>query len=215
MPNSLTDIINRLDGRIDSLDDLLKAEKGKIHPVRNTRGVGTNGAAGNNGRAAGNAAANNGRAAAGNAAANAAGNAGANNGRAAVAPAGNTAATGNNYPNSQVNVGNLIRPNFVINPDCITDKNAAAERHLGKPIALYKTKAGEFCVYKEDRKRKWFDKSGAERVLPKNSSYNRNTRTYSQAKKNNTRRGPNAAAAAVGGRTRNTRRYNRSKRSSL
>ena len=121
-----------------------------------------------------------------------------NRGAGANAPGGNAPgalAPGNNYPNAKLNLGNFLKPKYVA-PDCITDKNAAAKRFLGEPMALYKTKAGQFCVYREGRKRKWFDKSGAERVLPKNALYDENTHTYSQAKKPNTRKVTNNGAAA-------------------
>ena len=237
MPNSLTDVIDRLDGDVDKLDDLLKAERGKLHPVRDNKGVGTNAPGGNappvahtnrgaganapganappvahNNRGAGANApggnappvAHNNRGAGANApgalapGGNAPPVAHNNRGAGANAPGGNAPgalAPGNNYPNAKLNLGNFLKPKYVA-PDCITDKNAAAKRFLGEPMALYKTKAGQFCVYREGRKRKWFDKSGAERVLPKNALYDENTHTYSQAKKPNTRKVTNNGAAA-------------------
>jgi hypothetical protein len=44
-----------------------------------------------------------------------------------------------------------------------------------------------FCVYRDGPSRKWFDKSGAERVIPQNIPYNDATHRYTR-RKNNARR---------------------------
>jgi hypothetical protein len=106
MSNSLTDIVTRLNGRINRLNSLFKREKNTIRGPSTNIGVGNNTI--NNGRnKTGNKTGNNGRNTVRNTAGNAAGNAAGNT-------AGNTAGnkTGNNGRNTAGNAaGNVVSKN--------------------------------------------------------------------------------------------------------